>query len=294
MRDGMMVPLLLFPLIVFFAAGLLYPFAYMTLLSLTPSEAVAGGGMMLLEEKVRGVRWEALTLANYVHLFRDPYYLGTLRNSFLISFSVSALSIALCMAPAWLLIRKEFWGKRFLRAVLTIPMAFSGVIIGFLAVVMLGMAGAIPEAGRFVVGVPLGQGVAYTLTGLVLAYVYFQIPRATLNLESAARKFDWDLDAAARSLGASTWQRVRYVLVPLLMPAILSTMAVTFAVSMGSFGVALILLKKLSVLPVEVYLQMYTALDFEFAATMSIVLSITTMLTNLVLRRYSERHYAFR
>jgi putative spermidine/putrescine transport system permease protein len=198
------------------------------------------------------------------------------------------------MAPAWLLIRKDFFGKRVLRAVLTIPMAFSGVIIGFLAVVMLGMAGAVPEASRLLFGVPLGRGLAYSLPGLVIAYIYFQIPRATLTLESAVRKFDWDLEAAARSLGASTWQRLRWVLIPLLMPAILSTMAVTFAVSMGSFGVALILLKKLSVLPVEVYLQIYTALDFEFAATIAVVLSGVTILTNLVLRRYGERHYAFR
>jgi putative spermidine/putrescine transport system permease protein len=265
----------------------------MTLLSLQPAEVIGGGGM-IMAEKVRGVDWGRLTLANYLHLVRDRHYLTTLANSLVISLFVSVLSIVLCMAPAWLLIRKEFPGKRVLRAVLTIPMAFSGVIIGFLAVVMLGMAGAVPETARALFGVPVGRGLAYSLTGLVLAYIYFPIPRATLNLESAVRKFDWDLDAAARSLGASPWYRLRYVLVPLLMPAIISTMAVTFAVSMGSFGVALILLKKLSVLPVEVYLQMYTALDFEFAATMSVVLSVTTLAANLVLRRYGERHYAFR
>lgn len=292
MRDRVLAPLLVFPMIVFVMAFLVYPFAHMTFVSAQPAAALKGGAFLLGEQTARG--WRHLTLANYLLVLRDPYYLGTLWHSVAISLAVSLISILLCMAPAWLLIRKEFWGKRLLRAVLTIPMAFSGVIIGFLAIVMLGMAGAVPEATRFLVGLPVGQGLAYTLTGLILAYIYFQIPRATLNLESAIRKFDWDLDAAAQSLGASAWQRLWYVLIPLLMPAIMSTMAVTFAVSMGSFGVALLLLKKLSVLPVEVYLQMYTAFDFEMAATMSVILSLTTMATNLFLRRYGERHYAFR
>jgi putative spermidine/putrescine transport system permease protein len=108
---------------------------------------------------------------------------------------------------------------------------------------MIGRIGFIPQITELLIGVRLGEALAYSLTGLGLAYIWFQIPRATLTLESAIRKFDWDLDAAAHSLGASNWQVLRYVLLPLLTPAIVSTVAVTFAVSMGSFGVALLLLK---------------------------------------------------
>jgi ABC-type Fe3+ transport system permease subunit len=83
------------------------------------------------------------------------------------------------------------------------------------------------------------------------------------------------------------------VLIPLLIPAIASTMAVTFSVSMGSFGVALLLLKKASVLPLEIYTQMYSNLAFELAAALSVELAVITVGVNYALRRYGERHYAF-
>jgi putative spermidine/putrescine transport system permease protein len=140
---------------------------------------------------------------------------------------VSLLSIVLCMGPAWLLVRKQFRGKRAFRVILTLPMAFSGIIIGFLGRHHDRADRVRAEVTRWLFGVPVGQGLAYGVIGLSLAYIWFQIPRATLTLESAIRKFDWDLESAARGLGASPWQAFRYVLLPLLMPAIVSTIAVT-------------------------------------------------------------------
>jgi putative spermidine/putrescine transport system permease protein len=280
------------PLVAFFMAVMVYPFVDMIYQGLFPSQEmiqVSGAS----EVAARQLEWRHMTLKNYAAIFTDPFYRSSLVLSLVLSVVVSALSIVLCIGPAWLLVRKEFWGKRAFRAILTIPMAFSGIIIGFLAVIMLGRIGFIPQVTRWLFGVPLGEALAYSLTGLGLAYIWFQIPRATLTLESAIRKFDWDLDSAARSLGASNWQALRYVLLPLLTPAIVSTVAVTFAVSMGSFGVALLLLKKASVFPLEIYNQIYANLAFEMAAAMSVVLGLITVGVNYTLRKYAERHYAF-
>jgi len=280
------------PLVAFFMAVMVYPFVDMIYQGLFPSQEmiqVSGAS----EVATRKLEWRHMTLKNYTAIFTDPFYRSSLVLSLVLSVIVSALSIVLCIGPAWLLVRKEFWGKRVFRAILTIPMAFSGIIIGFLAVIMLGRIGFIPQVTRWLFGVPLGEALAYSLTGLGLAYIWFQIPRATLTLESAIRKFDWDLDSAARSLGASNWQALRYVLLPLLTPAIVSTVAVTFAVSMGSFGVALLLLKKASVFPLEIYNQIYANLAFEMAAAMSVVLGLITVGVNYALRKYAERHYAF-
>lgn len=280
------------PLVAFFMAVMVYPFVDMVYQGLFPSqEMVQVSGAS--EVAARKLDWRHMTLMNYAAIFTDPFYRSSLVLSLVLSVVVSALSIVLCIGPAWLLVRKDFWGKRAFRAILTVPMAFSGIIIGFLAVIMLGRIGFIPQMTRWLFGVPLGEALAYSLTGLGLAYIWFQIPRATLTLESAIRKFDWDLDSAARSLGASNWQALRYVLLPLLTPAIVSTVAVTFAVSMGSFGVALLLLKKASVFPLEIYNQIYANLAFEMAAAMSVVLGLITVGVNYALRKYAERHYAF-
>jgi ABC-type sulfate transport system permease component len=62
---------------------------------------------------------------------------------------------------------------------------------------------------------------------------------------------------------------------------------------MGSFGVALMLLKRASVLPMEIYNQVYANLAFEMAAALSVVLGIVTVSVNYALRRWSQRVYAF-
>lgn len=280
------------PLVIFFMAVMVYPFVDMVYQGCLPRQDIQDAG------DADAVKSRQLGLAdcsvdNYAKVFTDPFLRSTLLLSLGLSTAVSALSIALCIGPAWLLVRKDFPGKRAFRAILTVPMAFSGIIIGFLAVIMLGRIGFIPTVTQMLFGVPLGEALAYSLVGLGIAYIWFQIPRATLTLESAIRKFDWNLDSAARSLGASNWQVMRHVLLPLLTPAIVSTVAVTFAVSMGSFGVALLLLKRASVLPLEIYNQVYANLAFEMAAAMSVILGVVTVGINYALRKYAERHYVF-
>lgn len=294
MRRNWLAFLYIMPLVIFFTGAMIFPFVNMVFQGFLPSQEMldAGSAMSTAEGSVV-FAWRNLTLENYLSVFTDRHTRDALLLSLEVSVVVSVLSIVLCIGPAWLLVRREFFGKRVFRAVLTLPMAFSGIIIGFLCVIMIGRIGAIPLLTDFLFGVPVGEALAYSLIGLGLAYIWFQIPRATLNLESAIRKFDWDLESAARSLGASSWQTVRYVLIPLLTPAIVSTMAVTFSVSMGSFGVALLLLKKASVLPLEIYTQTYSNLAFELAAALSVVLAVITVGVNYVLRRYGERHYAF-
>ena len=280
------------PLVVFFMAVMVYPFADMMYQGGMPNLEILNAGDAS-DVATRSIGWRDLSLKNYLAVFTDPFLRSTMYLSLGLSIAVSVLSIILCIGPAWLLVRKDFPGKRMFRAILTLPMAFSGVIIGFLAVIMIGRIGFIPQLSRWLIGVPLGEALAYSLTGLGIAYIWFQIPRATLTLESAIRKFDWDLESAAYSLGASSQQTFRYVLLPLLTPAIISTVAVTFAVSMGSFGVALMLLKRASVMPVEIYNQVYANLAFEMAAALSVVLGIVTVTINFALRRWSQRVYAF-
>jgi putative spermidine/putrescine transport system permease protein len=292
MRRAVAPLLCILPLVLFFMLVMVYPFADMMYQGALPKlEILDAGAAADVAGRSRG--WSQLTLRNYLAVFTDPFLRGTIYLSLGLSIAVSALSFALCIGPAWLLVRKDFPGKRVFRAILTLPMAFSGVIIGFLAVIMIGRIGFIPQLASALIGVPLGEALAYSLTGLGIAYIWFQIPRATLTLESAIRKFDWDLESAARSLGASTAQTFRYVLLPLLTPAIISTVAVTFAVSMGSFGVALLLLKRASVMPLEIYNQVYANLAFEMAAALSVILGIITVGVNYTLRRLSQRVYAY-
>lgn len=224
------------------------------------------------------------TLANYARALAPRGELAAFRNSLVLSASVSVLSLLLCLPPAWLLARHRFPGKGVLRTVLALPLTFSGVIVGFLAVLVLGRLGLLPALLGALTGERWLAGTAYTLGGLVAAYVYFEVPRAVLTLESAFRRLDPEVEDAAATLGAGPWQRWRRVWLPLAWPALLSTLAVTFAASMGSFGVALILARRLSVVPLSIYTEYTGFLDAGYASALCLLLAATTLLANGALR----------
>ncbi len=227
---------------------------------------------------------DGFSLTNYLQLFTDPSHRRALLNSLVLSTLVASVSTLLCLAPAWLFANERFPAKSLVRAVFTLPMSFSGIIVGFLAVIMVGRIGALPQFFERVTGTAYTSGWAYRLGGLVLAYLYFEIPRATLTLEAALRKFDPQLSVAARSLGAGAWQRLRLLVLPLIWRPLVSTFAVTFTVSLGSFGVALILSKRFSVLPLEIFQQITGYGNNGLMAAMAIVLVLFAFIINLTVR----------
>ncbi|MBS0657278.1 MAG: iron ABC transporter permease [Verrucomicrobia bacterium] len=231
----------------------------------------------------------AFTWENYRTFFGSRRMLGALWSSVWISLLVAFLSVALCLGPAWLLVRYRFPGKRVVRALFTLPMSFSGILIGFLSVIMLGRIGAVPQFAEWLTGTPWLSGFAYQLGGVLLAYFYFEIPRATLALEAALRKLDGRLESAARSLGASSGQIFRWVVFPQILPALLSTFALTFCVSLGSFGVVLIVSKRFTLLPLEIFQQIIASNRFPLAAAMSVVLLALALLVTLGSRWLVER-----
>lgn len=204
-------------------------------------------------------------------------YRTALVNSLGLSAAAAAASLLLSLGPAWVLAQERFRGRDLLRAAISLPLTFSGVLVGFLMVVMLGRIGALPKAIGFLTGHEAFAGAAYTLAGLFAAYLYFEVPRAVMTLESAFRRFPRELDAAARALGAGPLERLAKVMLPLAAPALRSTLAVTFSASMGSFGVALILSRRFTVAPLEIYTEMTGFLDDDVAGALCLLLALATL-----------------
>ncbi|MEP7071536.1 MAG: ABC transporter permease subunit [Verrucomicrobiota bacterium] len=224
------------------------------------------------------------SFSNYFLLFSEFSYRTAFLHSVILSALVASVATLVCLAPAWLFANEDFAGKNLVRAIFTLPMSFSGIIVGFLAVIMLGRIGAVPQLLERLTGTDYTSGWAYRLGGLVLAYLYFEIPRATLTLEAALRKFDPQLSAAAQSLGAGLWQRLHLLVLPLIWRPLLSTFAVTFTVSLGSFGVALILSKRFSVLPLEIFQQIAGYGNRGLMAAMSVALVLVAFAINYSVR----------
>lgn len=222
--------------------------------------------------------------SHYLALWTDPYYREAIMHSLLLSFSVAVFSLCLCMVPAWLFATRDFPGKSVLRSIYALPLSFSGILVGFLMILLFGRIGLIPRLSERFLGYPLLSGLAYHGAGLWLAYLYFEIPRATLSLESALSGFDTRLPLAAKSLGAKGWQVFFWVILPNIKAPLVSTLAITFSASLGSFGVALILSRRFTLLPVEIYRQIAGFQHLESAAAMTVFLVMMALTINLTAR----------
>lgn len=254
--------LLALPLLLFFGAAVLWPLLDLLVSTLARDD---GGAFRTILASER--------------------YRRALLNSTLLSAAAAAASLLLAAVPAWAFARDEFPGKRLLRSLLLLPLTFSGVMVGFLTLVMLGRVGLVPTLARLATGASIGSGAAYTLGGLFLAYLYFEVPRAALALEAALRRYPPDVDRAARTLGAGRLARLARVAAPILAPAIRSTLAITFSASMGSFGVALILARRFTVAPLEVYTELTGFGNDAVAGALCVILAATTLAVDRLLAR---------
>lgn len=213
-------------------------------------------------------------VAAYFAVLTNEVYRTSLVNTVLLSAAASIVSVAVAAIVGVYLQRREFMAKRVVVSLITFPLAFPGVVIGFLVILLAGRQGLIGQVSE-----ALGAGrivFAYSLSGLFLGYLYFSIPRCVLTLMAAAEKLDPALEEAARSLGAGPIAVVRDVIVPGLMPALIASGAICFATSMGAFGTAFTLASKINVLPITIYSEFTNYANFAAAASLSLVLGVLT------------------
>jgi putative spermidine/putrescine transport system permease protein len=222
--------------------------------------------------------------ATYFAVLTDSRYLQSMVNTVLLSVAVTAATLALGSAVGIYLARRDFAGKRMLLSLLTLPLSFPGVIIGFFVILLGGRQGLVADIGARLLDERITF--AYGLLGLFLAYLYFSLPRAIATYAAAAESMNLQLEEAARSLGASRLRVVRDVWIPELAPTTLACGAILFATSMGAFGTAFTLASKFEVIPITIYNEFTNYANFALAASLSIALGLVTWLVLFVARHF--------
>ncbi len=213
-------------------------------------------------------------IAAYFAVVTNPRYFASLVSTVLLSAAVSVVTVVLSLVAGVFLQRNCFPGRGLLVSLMTLPLAFPGVVVGFMVILLAGRQGLIGEVTSHLFDDKLVF--AYGMGGLFLGYLYFSIPRVILTIMASVEKLDPALEEAARSLGASTWQVTRDVMLPALTPAIISSGAICFATSMGAFGTAFTLATQINVLPITIYNEFTNYANFSMAASLSIVLGLIT------------------
>ncbi len=212
--------------------------------------------------------------ALYLKAFTEPRYLRVLLATVVLSLATTAIALVLATVTGLFLQRNRFPGRAFLVAMLTFPLAFPGVVIGFLVILLAGRQGLIGDISQALTGSKLVF--AYSAWGLLLGYVYFSVPRVMLTVMAAVEKLDPALEEAARSLGARRLRVFFDVVLPGIRPALLASGAIAFATAMGAFGTAFTLATRIDVLPMLIYTEFTLNANIAMAAALSVVLGITT------------------
>ncbi|MGH6611211.1 MAG: ABC transporter permease [Burkholderiaceae bacterium] len=212
--------------------------------------------------------------AGYAAVITEPRYLRSLISTVLLASATTIATLFISGITGVFLTRARFRGRALLQALLTLPLAFPGVVIGFMVIMLAGRQGLIPDISERLTGERIVF--AYSMAGLFLGYLYFSIPRTILTVMAAAEKLDVRLEEAARSLGAGPLRIVGDVIVPALKPALLSAGAICFATAMGAFGTAFTLATRIDVLPMVIYTEFTLQANVATAAALSFVLGALT------------------
>jgi putative spermidine/putrescine transport system permease protein len=259
MAGRLLLPLCAGPSVAFFAAFWLLPIAQ--LIALPAEDGIAA----------------------YFAVLLNRHYLQSLLQTLLLSSIVTLATLVIGAAVGITMARYYVPAKRLLLALLTMPLSFPGVIVGFFVILLGGRQGLLAQLTQ-----ELGMGritFAYGLTGLFLAYLYFSLPRAIATFTAAAQGMDYRLEEAVRLCNGTHWHIARDVWVPELGPTAISCGAVVFATSMGAFGTAFTLSSRFEVLPITIYNEFTNYANFALAASLSISLGLLTWLTLWLTRR---------
>ena len=161
----------------------------------------------------------------------QPEEWAALALSLKVSVVATLLSLPLALAIAWLLARRDFWGKSLISALVHLPLVLPPVVTGYLLLLTFGRNGAV---GGFLE--QFGIVLAFRWTGAALAAAIMGFPLMVRAIRLAIEAVDPRLEQAASTLGAGRAAGFILVTLPLIAPGILAGAVLGFAKAMGEFG----------------------------------------------------------
>jgi sulfate/thiosulfate transport system permease protein len=164
------------------------------------------------------------TQASFWSVITAPRTLSALVLSVVISLLVAAINAAAGTLIAWVLVRDRFPGKTVLNALVDLPFALPTIVAGLTLLALYGNNS------------PVGINVAYTRWAILLALLFVTLPFVVRSVQPVLLEVDREMEEAALSLGASARQTFARVILPNLVPAIVSGAALAFARAVGEFG----------------------------------------------------------
>ena len=193
--------------------------------------------------------------------------------------ALSTLLTLLAGLPlAYLFARYEFPGKTLLRALTTIPFVLPTVVVAVAFAALLGPNGVLNQWAQTWFGFDTPPiRLQQTIWAILIAHVFYNVSIIIRSVGGFWANLNPRLEEAAAVLGAGTWQRLRHITLPLLLPSILASSLLIFLFCFTSFGVILILGGlRFATLEVEIYRQASMLFNLPAAAILSLIQMLCT------------------
>jgi sulfate transport system permease protein len=220
-----------------------------------------------------------------------PRVLAAYRLSFGTAFVAGLINAFFGLLLAWVLVRYRFIGKRFVDALVDLPFALPTAIAGITLTALLAPTGWLGEPLT-----SLGIKVAYTPLGITIALIFIGLPFVVRTVQPVLEDLQPEYEEAAAILGASRWQVLRTVVLPELLPAVLTGFALAFARATGEYGSIVFISgnmpMKTEIAPLLIVtkLEQYDYAGATAVALVMLTLSFVVLLMINVLQWWVARH----
>jgi len=230
------------------------------------------------------------TWHDFVHLVLSPRALGSYRLSFGASALAATINLVFGFVIAWTLTRYDFPGRKLIDALIDMPFALPTAVSGIALTTVFAQNGWI---GQYLE--PFGIKVAYTWIGVTVALTLIGMPFAVRSMQPALLEVQHDLEDAAETLGAGRFYVFRRIILPTVLPALLTGFTLAFARAVGEYGSVIFIAgnlpMKTEITPLLIVIRL-EEFDYKGAAALGfvmLVISFVVLLTINLLQGWGRR-----
>ena len=237
--------------------------------------------------------WRAsgLGLGGLVGIATQPRVRAALESSFYLSFAAAALNAVFGLVIAWVLTRYTFPGRALIDAMVDLPFALPTAVAGIALAALYapnGWVGSWLDAW-------FGLKVAFTPLGIFVALTFIGVPFVVRTVQPVIAELDREIEEASATLGASRFQTIARVILPTLVPAVLTGFALAFARAVGEYGSVIFIagnmpfVSEIAPLLIIVQLEEFNYAGATAIATIMLALSFATLFAINLTQAWSRR-----
>jgi sulfate/thiosulfate transport system permease protein len=240
------------------------------------------------------VRASGLGLEGFWAAATDPRVLAALRTSFVTALIAAAVNVVFGTLIAWVLVRYRFPGRRIFDAMVDLPFALPTAVAGIALTAIYAPNGFI---GQLVA--PLGWRIAYTPVGITIAMIFIGLPFVVRTIQPILEEVSKEVEEASATLGANRFQTISRVLLPSLMPAILTGFALAFARAVGEYGSVIFIagnipfVSEIAPLLIVIRLEEFNYVGAAVIATVMLAISFVMLFVINLIQAWSRRRYGY-